>query len=269
MVKSLMGVRATPAARKWCALTTIGVAGAMTIGCTDRVARGRELYLQHGCAVCHGQSGRGDGPAAKTLTPPPRDFASPRHLVQGASEEAIADSIANGVDAPGSQMPPFSHISEGDRKLIAAGSSRCNVRIAGTPRPPPIGTAAASAVPAASVSAAAGSIAIRDAWVRATPPNVGTSAAYATIENASDREMTLIAVTVTQAQRAELHTMGAAPRRRMPARRRRDRPRRCPWAACARCKACSFQRAAWRRSHRAAPMSCCSTWPRRSPLARP
>ena len=209
MVKSLVGVRATPAARRWWALTTIGVAGAMTIGCTERVARGRELYLQHGCAVCHGQSGRGDGPAAKTLTPPPRDFASPRHFRQGASEEAIADSIANGVEAPGSQMPPFSHISEGDRKLIAAWIVSLQHQDSGDAAPAADRTAAGSAVPAANVSAA-DSIAIRDAWVRAPPPNVVTSAAYATIENASDREMTLIAVTVTQAQRAELHTMGAA-----------------------------------------------------------
>jgi periplasmic copper chaperone A len=192
MVKSLMGVRATPAARRSWTLTAIGVAGAMTIGCTDRVARGRELYLQHGCAVCHGQSGRGDGPASKTLTPPPRDLANPQHLRQGASEEAIADSIANGIDAPGSQMPPFSHISEGDRKLIAAWIVSLQHQDGGNAAP------------------AAGTIAIRDAWVRATPPSVVTSAAYATIENTSDGEMTLIAVTVAQAQRAELHTMGAA-----------------------------------------------------------
>lgn len=204
------GVRATPAPRRWWALTAIGVAGAMTIGCTERVARGRELYQQHGCAVCHGQSGRGDGPAAKTLTRPPRDFASPQHFVQGASEEDIADSIANGVDAPGSQMPPFSHISEDDRKLIAAWIVSLQHQESGDAAPAADRTAAGSAVSAASVSATAGTIAIRDAWVRATPPNVATSAAYATIENATDRETTLIAVTVTQAQRAELHTMEAA-----------------------------------------------------------
>ena len=130
--------------------------------------------------------------------------------MQGASEEAIADSIANGVDAPGSQMPPFSHISEGDRKLIAAWIVSLQRQDSGDAAPAADRPAAGSAVPPASVSAAAGSIAIRDAWVRATPPNVVTSAAYATIENASDREITLIAVTVTQAQRAELHTMGAA-----------------------------------------------------------
>lgn len=205
-----MVIRARPAARTWGALTTIGVAGAMTIGCNDRVTRGRELYLQHGCAVCHGQSGRGDGPAAKTLTSPPRDFSSPRHLVQGASEEAVANSIANGVDAPGSQMPPFSHIPEDDRKLIAAWIVSLQQQDRRDAAPAGDRAAAGSAVPAASASPAAGTISIRDAWVRATPPNVLTSAAYATIENASDAEMTLIAVTVTQAKRAELHTMGAA-----------------------------------------------------------
>ena len=35
---------------------------------------GRVLYATNGCGACHGQEGKGDGPIAKTLTPPPRDF---------------------------------------------------------------------------------------------------------------------------------------------------------------------------------------------------
>ncbi len=36
------------------------------------------LYARH-CAVCHGATGRGDGPAAGLLTPPPRDLHPQRN----------------------------------------------------------------------------------------------------------------------------------------------------------------------------------------------
>jgi high-affinity iron transporter len=39
-------------------------------------ARGAELY-RTSCASCHGTSGRGDGPAAEGLEPPPADFTAP------------------------------------------------------------------------------------------------------------------------------------------------------------------------------------------------
>ena len=38
------------------------------------LVRGTKLYQQH-CAICHGEKGKGDGLAAKSLTPPPRDFS--------------------------------------------------------------------------------------------------------------------------------------------------------------------------------------------------
>lgn len=46
---------------------------------------GATLYGRH-CASCHGASGRGDGPAAAALNPPPNDLtqyrASPQELMQ-------------------------------------------------------------------------------------------------------------------------------------------------------------------------------------------
>lgn len=42
------------------------------------VERGRALYVTH-CASCHGDGGRGDGPAAASLTPTPGDLTDAFH----------------------------------------------------------------------------------------------------------------------------------------------------------------------------------------------
>jgi len=56
---------------------------------------------------------------ARTLNPPPRDFRDIRHYKQGSSQQAIADSIRNGV-LTSRTMPGFSHISDDDTRLLAA-----------------------------------------------------------------------------------------------------------------------------------------------------
>jgi high-affinity iron transporter len=38
--------------------------------------RGRDLYEAH-CAVCHGAAGKGDGPGARVVRQPMRDFSDP------------------------------------------------------------------------------------------------------------------------------------------------------------------------------------------------
>lgn len=40
---------------------------------TTVVKRGRQIYLQN-CVACHGLTGRGDGPLARTLTTPPTNL---------------------------------------------------------------------------------------------------------------------------------------------------------------------------------------------------
>jgi cytochrome c oxidase cbb3-type subunit 2 len=44
-------------------------------------SRGRQVYEKH-CVECHGESGKGDGPAAMTLVPHPRDFTSGRYKLR-------------------------------------------------------------------------------------------------------------------------------------------------------------------------------------------
>jgi mono/diheme cytochrome c family protein len=74
------------------------------------------MFAQHGCAVCHGAEGRGDGRSAKRLDIPPGDFADPRTYRQGASPNDIAASIRYGAGA----MPAFHDISDAESADIAA-----------------------------------------------------------------------------------------------------------------------------------------------------
>jgi len=72
--------------------------------------RGAMIYGQH-CAVCHGPDGRGNGPAAPSLIPRPRDFTSGRFKYKStptAEPPTDADLIrvvSRGLDA--SAMPFF------------------------------------------------------------------------------------------------------------------------------------------------------------------
>jgi mono/diheme cytochrome c family protein len=55
------------------------------------------------CVVCHGETGRGDGPAAAGLRPQPADFRV--HLAAGHTDGQLFDWITNGV--AGTSMPAF------------------------------------------------------------------------------------------------------------------------------------------------------------------
>lgn len=88
------------------AIATSGVAyrdllsAALTSNPTPRspesIARGHALWQQH-CALCHGNTGRGDGPAAGNLKQRPDDLstiASPPIFPDGV----VAYRIANGTE---------------------------------------------------------------------------------------------------------------------------------------------------------------------------
>ena len=75
----------------------------------DSVAAGRVLYFRE-CASCHGDDGRGDGPAASGLSIPPSDF---RIHIPFHSDRFFFLVMSNGF---GSAMPGFAdRISEEDR----------------------------------------------------------------------------------------------------------------------------------------------------------
>ena len=80
--------------------------------------RGAVVFRER-CAACHGESGRGDGPKAKTLKGPPAANLTDRTLMGDMSLLDIFRRIAIGT--PGTTMPEFAEdVSAEDRWAVAA-----------------------------------------------------------------------------------------------------------------------------------------------------
>jgi len=82
------------------------------------LARGAVVYREQ-CAACHGESGRGDGPKAKSLKgPPPANLADPA-VMGNKSLLDIFRRIA--VGTPGTAMPEFAEdLPAADRWAVAS-----------------------------------------------------------------------------------------------------------------------------------------------------
>lgn len=99
-----------------------------SLGSSESVARGRELYEMLECTACHGSGGRGDGEAAKALDPDvwgnpqkPFDFTKGR-LKSGPSVQDIYRTFMTGVG--GTAMPSYADIfGEPDGENIFAGDA--------------------------------------------------------------------------------------------------------------------------------------------------
>ncbi len=69
---------------------------------------GQEIYMKH-CFWCHGEEGRGDGPAAVGMFPRPRDFVGADYRIRSTAhgqlptDEDLRRAIAQGL--PGTPMP--------------------------------------------------------------------------------------------------------------------------------------------------------------------
>ena len=81
-------------------------------------AAGARLYASDGCAACHGVQGWGDGPVARTLAPPPRDFRRADGFRNGSDVEAIAQTLATGLPGGGG-MPLYPHLTLAERRSLA------------------------------------------------------------------------------------------------------------------------------------------------------
>jgi mono/diheme cytochrome c family protein len=64
---------------------------------------GARIYTER-CSACHGDQGRGDGPTAPALQPPPRDFGT-AEFWKGRTTVDLRVVVKHGK--PGTMMPPF------------------------------------------------------------------------------------------------------------------------------------------------------------------
>jgi copper(I)-binding protein len=145
----------------------------------DDLERGHDLYIAYGCAACHGKNGDGQGPASAGAAIKPRDLHNASVFRQGDSVDAIATSIATGVQGGMTGMPPYPSIPENERRLIAAWIVSLGKR--------------------------AGGIVITDAWVRQPNPAMKMGSAFLTIENRTPAPVSLVSVTSPAAKTVEMH----------------------------------------------------------------
>jgi mono/diheme cytochrome c family protein len=79
----------------------------------ELVERGKAAYAKN-CVVCHGAKGEGDGAAAKSLDPKPRNLVT-SPMPGGAP--AVFEVLATGKKGTG--MIAYKHLPEQDRWAIA------------------------------------------------------------------------------------------------------------------------------------------------------
>ncbi|MGH7538194.1 MAG: c-type cytochrome, partial [Gemmatimonadales bacterium] len=96
---------------------------AIRLSAQDTTA-GRQVYEQW-CAGCHGDAGAGDGPAARTMMPLPRDFTGAIFKVRStASGQLPTDADLMRVlddGLPGTAMPGWKgRLTDGERRAVMA-----------------------------------------------------------------------------------------------------------------------------------------------------
>jgi len=81
--------------------------------------RGAQLYKGN-CAVCHGDQGRGDGPAASALKPPPRDHTDRAYMSTITDEDMAKTITIGGVLKNKPLMPGTPQIKGADLEALVA-----------------------------------------------------------------------------------------------------------------------------------------------------
>ncbi len=82
----------------------------------EMLREGRRDYRKY-CVQCHGYNGRGDGPSARALEPPPRDHTD-AEVMDPISDVVLADTIVYGGVGRGFPGMPAFPLHEGD-ELVA------------------------------------------------------------------------------------------------------------------------------------------------------
>jgi cytochrome c oxidase subunit 4 len=86
------------------------------ISTPELVEHGHELFMQN-CISCHGPEGKGNGPAASALNPPPRNFTSTEGWINGRRPTMIFKTLKEGV--AGSAMASFATLPSDYRWALA------------------------------------------------------------------------------------------------------------------------------------------------------
>jgi mono/diheme cytochrome c family protein len=92
-----------------------------TVQAAGDAAAGKTTYTQF-CVTCHGESGKGDGPVGKALTPPPRDFTKGDFKFDAdkdgkpGTDADLKGVITKGAGAYGGNqlMAPWGHLPASD-----------------------------------------------------------------------------------------------------------------------------------------------------------
>jgi len=109
------------------ALTALLLVGLAAPAMAGDAAAGKATYDTL-CTVCHGTTGKGDGPAGVALTPPPRDFSIGEFKLDADKNGAVGEDadlklvITKGAAPFGGNptMAPWGHLSESDVDNVIA-----------------------------------------------------------------------------------------------------------------------------------------------------
>jgi copper(I)-binding protein len=143
------------------------------------VEAGRQIYMNNGCANCHGEDGSGRGSISAGFDPPPRDYRDPAAYRVGADAESVAATIGTGLPNPGGGMPSFGHLSP-ERRLQLAGYIVSLQRSDST------------------------EVAVRYAWIGEPLPGTDVTGAWLTIVNRGAADA-VVGVEVKGVRRSSLH----------------------------------------------------------------
>jgi mono/diheme cytochrome c family protein len=86
------------------------------ISSPELISHGKELFTVQ-CISCHGIEGKGDGPAASALNPPPRNFHVDEGWKNGRKPTMVFKTLTEGL--PPSAMASYSTLPADDRWAIA------------------------------------------------------------------------------------------------------------------------------------------------------
>ncbi len=78
----------------------------------EKTDAGKKLF-ETNCVSCHGSEGKGDGPAGKTMNPPPRNFTDPKGWTNGQEFSKMYKTLQEGITSRG--MASYSNLLPEER----------------------------------------------------------------------------------------------------------------------------------------------------------